>query len=1075
MVRNIKALKRGFVYAKSLYPETKQQNRQIKIGSKAYDRLLNTPSKSIKRNTVQYKRRTAYKKYLPKFEEGPNLSTLKPLIRNNFIFNDRQKNIILRILRKELNKTNTKRIVEFKIKGERKFSESKVIAFKGKYLRDLADMLSTGGSYDETITPGSDVMGDVYFRGITDFRIKNIARTGNMFKSKSGKFFPYTNTTNIDLKRYQVFTKDDVNEQKHCVLHTLETCGIDISLVSHIGTNFDTTESFAKKNFHRVADIINKSISLKTYDGKRFQKYTFGDNKNDVIKIALFNDHYFIDEETDISSYASLHYDEVKDLPNWNHIIRMKRNKYVRDSNKYKVDSITLLNNLLKTNHFINTVYNTNTITKETKIVDDVYGNIDNEQKIYEHTEYKNKRDITLYYADIETDMSSGKHIPLMIGIAGVRHLSCVERVQVLFNESSDPESDNLYVSFMDYIVKTTPKDTSAIVYMHNLKYDYNTFRQFIYRHQGSPLEKDGQLYSVKVRHKGHIVEFRDSYKLIPIALKDFNKSFNLPEKYNKKDAIAYNYYNLHNLKKTRIKVSEYEKYLPECKVEILHNNLSKEKDLFQYCKIGKEYYFDPIAYYEYYLQYDVYILYLGLESHRESVSTITDNKINVTDCLTVSTISDKYMKVNGAYDNVYSVSGNLRDFISKGIYGGRVQVNELYKKKVIDGKFANIDAKALYSSAIDRMCKEYGLPTGKCERITVYTKEELDEYKYYIVKVLITKINKKQQIAMVSYKDKNGSIQYTNKIKKPIEVVIDMITLEDWINYQKIEYKILDGFYWNSTYNKKMGELNAKIFNDRLKYKDEGKESLAGVAKLMGNSTYGKMIKKKIQHKYRIISDKDKDKTIETYWSLMESSKRLPNGETQIKLNSYDSSSNYAHIGVFVLSYSKRIMNEVFDIANTHNCPIYYTDTDSIHCNYDDLKIIENEFRNKYSRELIGENMGQFHSDFKLEGAVSEIYAIKSIFVGKKSYIDVLESKNEKGETIRGIHFRMKSIPPVSLQHHAKLHYNDDLVKLYEDLAKGISMDIVMNPENVKVMFEYKNNAINTRADGSFIRTIKF
>ena len=86
-----------------------------------------------------------------------------------------------------------------------------------------------------------------------------------------------------------------------------------------------------------------------------------------------------------------------------------------------------------------------------------------------------------------------------------------------------------------------------------------------------------------------------------------------------------------------------------------------------------------------------------------------------------------------------------------------------------------------------------------------------------------------------------------------------------------------------------------------------------------------------------------------------------------------------------------------------------------------------------------------------------------------------MLESINEKGETIQGIHFRMKGIPEISLQHHANIHYNGDLVKLYEDLAKGISMKIILNPKNVKVMFEYKDNAINTRADGSFTRTIKF
>ena len=234
-------------------------------------------------------------------------------------------------------------------------------------------------------------------------------------------------------------------------------------------------------------------------------------------------------------------------------------------------------------------------------------------------------------------------------------------------------------------------------------------------------------------------------------------------------------------------------------------------------------------------------------------------------------------------------------------------------------------------------------------------------------------------------------------------------------------------------------------------------------------------MIKKKTSHSYRIVSEKQRDACIETYFSLMESCERLPNGETKLKLSKYDSSSNYAHISVFVLSYYKRIMNEVFDIANTHNCPIYYTDTDSLHCNTDDLNTIENEYFNKYGKDLLGRQLGQFHTDFKLRGSVGEIYATRSIYLGKKSYMNILESINDKGEIITGIKFRMKGIVDVALQHHANIHYNGDLFKLYEELAKGISMTITLNPKNVKVMFEYKNNAINTRADGSFTRTIKF
>lgn len=1091
MVRQVKPLKYGFVFAKTLLPETKQQNRQIKIGSKAYDRLLNTKSKIIKRNSIEFKRRTAYKKFLPDFIEKPNIQTLKPLIRNNFQFKGEEKNLLYRILQSELNKGSGKKIIEFKIKGEKKFSGTSFITLKQKNLNDLVDILSQGGIVDQAITPGSDVIGSYYFRGITDFRLSDVPKTGNMFKSKSGKYFPYANTTDIDLKRYQIYSLKDINEdnitsksflQRHCLLYTLDMCGIDNKLISRVATTFDNGVNFAKKNFHKVSEIIDKNISLKTYDGKRFQKFNFGNKKKKGIKISLFEDHYFIDEQTNVSSYASLNYNAVKNEKKWYDIYRKIHNRFITDKKQTKIDSITLIKNLLNTGNFnkapMNKMDDNREKVKQMKQNEDILEGIEEEQYVYGYDEKENgkkKKEKAIFYADVETDPTGEKHIPLLIGVAGERHLSCVERVQVFVNQSKDQNDAQLYNDFMNYVITTTTKERDAVVYFHNLKYDYHVLLPYIYKHSAPPLEKDGQLYRVKVRHNGHTVEFRDSYKLIPQPLRNFNKTFNLGEKYNKKEAIAYNYYNLNNLSNIRVKVDDYMKHLPKELYQTLYNNLRAEQSLFNYHKSGNDYYFDPIAYYRYYLQYDVYILYLGLNSFKKSIDVITNNKLNLFDCLTISSLTDKYMKMNGSYNGVYSVSGNLRDFISKAVTGGRVQVNEKYKNKIIEGKIADYDGVSLYPSAIDRLCKEKGLPTGKCQRINVYTKEELDEYKYYIVKVLITKINKHQQLPMVSYKDDNGILQYTNKIDKPIETVIDMITLEDWVKYQKIEYKILDGVFWNNTYNKQMGVLNKGLFNDRLKYKKDKNEALQQVTKLMLNSTYGKSITKKTKHTHRIVDAEKKDQYIETYFSLIESYNKLPNGETKIKLCDYDDTVNYAHIGVFILSYSKRIMNEVFDIANTHKCPLYYTDTDSIHCNYDDVKIIENEFRKEYNKELTGKQLGQFHIDFNLKGAVGEIYAIKSIFLGKKSYIDVLESKNEKGETIQGIHFRMKGIPEISLQHHADIHYNGDLVKLYEDLTKGKSMKIILNPKNVKVMFEYKDNAINTRADGSFTRTIKF
>jgi hypothetical protein len=189
------------------------------------------------------------------------------------------------------------------------------------------------------------------------------------------------------------------------------------------------------------------------------------------------------------------------------------------------------------------------------------------------------------------------------------------------------------------------------------------------------------------------------------------------------------------------------------------------------------------------------------------------------------------------------------------------------------------------------------------------------------------------------------------------------------------------------------------------------------------------------------------------------------------------DNSYNRGHIGCAILSMSKRIMNEVFDVANENEYPIYYTDTDSLHCNLEDVAKLEAKYEEKYDKKLNGKELEQFHTDFDLEGACSEIYATKSIFLGKKSYIDCLESKDRNGNIITGHHIRLKGITSEGLEHEAK-KYKDGYFGLYEDLAKGIEKEIILNPYNeeenkTKVLFEFKAGTVSTRKE--FIRKVKF
>jgi DNA polymerase elongation subunit (family B) len=271
------------------------------------------------------------------------------------------------------------------------------------------------------------------------------------------------------------------------------------------------------------------------------------------------------------------------------------------------------------------------------------------------------------------------------------------------------------------------------------------------------------------------------------------------------------------------------------------------------------------------------------------------------------------------------------------------------------------------------------------------------------------------------------------------------------------------------------MGDIIYHLFTNRLKHKKAGNQAMQLILKLMMNSAYGKTITKKTMIKKVIIHNDKKEQYISNYFNTIKEFKQLTNKQWEVKMDCVDSSYNMAQIGSFVLSYSKRIMNEVFNIANTYNCPLYYTDTDSIHCNYDDVKTIENEFRNTYNRELTGKQLGQFHIDFDLHGAKSEIYSTKSIFLGKKCYIDCLESTDKKGNTIKGYHYRMKGVNSQGIQHCADTYFKGNIYKVYKHLSKGNEQEFVLNPEGGRPSFEYVDAGVRTRETGTFTRTVQF
>ena len=953
-------------------------------------------------------------------------------------------------------------------------------------------------------TFGSDTLDKINITEVQDMKIAKLEKPKRMLQ-KDGAYFPYINTSSLDLTRYQIYNQTQANNIKdfpdlHCLLNCLKLSGVEGCHIERIMLSYVSGANIRKKDLPEITDIIKRNIDIYTMDNnekirvQKIGKY----NRSESIKICLYENHYFLFEVSIYSRFFINNYEKLCDVEN-PFLIRCTKTV---DNVEYYTRCNTPINTLLlihlmknkgmfkkldlsmfeETVNKTNNIYLDNIENEQELFVDEIEYDEDGKIDLSTYEKEKNFMDkckkvgsgvaechgkTSIFYADCETYVNGTNHNLFLLGCVSESN-DCVSMWKV----NNDNQPENVVKSFLNYITKgNEPKDT-IICYFHNLKYDYHILERYL--NMTGKVLKDNQVYSVKVRFYKYNIEFRDSYKLIPHGLGKFKKIFDLDAEFGKKEAIAYTYYTEENFGK-RVDISLYRTFLKEEDKYIFDDIIKNE------CTYDKKTNtFDPLSYYLEYLRLDCLTLKKGLEKFNTLILEITGN-LSIYHCLTISSLTDKYMINNGAYDGVYSVKGNLREYISRAVYGGRVCVNEKYKKKVVEGKISDYDGVSLYPSAIKRLCSEIGLPTGEAKRITNLS---TIDYQYAILTVKINKVNKTQQIPFIAHKG-DGVINYLNE-PPPEPIIIDIITLQDYIKFHKIEYEIIDGVYWSGNFNNKMGELVQTLFNERLKYK-KTKPALAETIKLMLNSSYGKTIMKKSNTEIKIIKNqskkgKDGEKIISTIDEVFESYvynnfrtikwyRKVNEYNYEIERLKVDDSNNRGHIGCAILSISKRIMNEVFDIANDNGFPIYYSDTDSLHCNFDDVKPLEDKYKEIYGKELNGKNLEQFHTDFDLDGAFDEIYATKSIFLGKKSYIDCLESKDKDGNTITGFHIRLKGITEEGLKYEAS-KYRDSYAGMYEDLANGNELNILLNPKD-KVLFEYKRGFVATKGD--FYRKVKF
>ena len=680
------------------------------------------------------------------------------------------------------------------------------------------------------------------------------------------------------------------------------------------------------------------------------------------------------------------------------------------------------------------------------------YGDIMSEKICYREKDYKKFNYICA--ADTETYSEENKLIPFCICCSVKRNDKYYKRS--FYGEECQNE-------FLRYLCSNNINR----VYFHNLKFDGWLFKNFMIRDM---VYHASRLYSLKILYKynkkDNIIELYDSLALIPSALRNFPRMFNLDNM--EKELYPYNLINKESVNRGYLEEEELKNYFKEDFNEFtkqyIKNIMNVNDNKYDIKKLTI-----------YYCQNDVDLLLKGLEKFEDMGMNLFDN-ISPLRFLTISSYSFNIM-VKNCFNNLYKYKGDIKNYIRRSIRGGRCMVRNNKKIKA-EGEIVDFDACSLYPSAMKRLY----LPTGECfcsnnsnevkklfnDNLMIENQIIADNDKfisYMILHVKITKINKQRNFPLLSYQT-NGINLYTNEMIGK-DVYLTSIELEDFIEYQDGEVEFIDAIYWTGNKDNRMSHYIEKCYNLRREYKKEG-NPLQEVLKLFMNSSYGKTIQKDVKEEYKFMSSDKAATYIQNNYGRIKEVIELNPSTSWIKLEGSSKPLTVpCHIGSLILGMSKRIMNEVMCLAEDNNIPLYYQDTDSMHLRKEDVSVLENLFYNKFNRKLIGSDMGQFHIDFPLV-ASKEPISRKSIFLGKKAYLDCLRNEDGKEDYF----IRMKGVPDDVIINTCK-DMNITVEELYERMYDGSEIDFNLLNSN-KPKFEFTKD-FQIMIKEKFSRKVKF
>lgn len=906
----------------------------------------------------------------------------------------------------------------------------------------IEKILTPEGIY---VGDGSDVEVIELLNDYSEMRIEKITKKE---KHKKGKFFKYEHKLEgLDLSELQIYEDFDPE-------YYTENCFIK-SLIGQVSEEIlndcrfmirgkDTT----LRHIDLIAEKHNLTINVKV-DDKHTRHYGKGET---IVNICLLDDHYFKLCEIPVTSYAIKNYFDICKKDRWNEIT-----EYSNYDRKYKrkkifIDSYQVVKLLLERKE---------TLLKEIEKSDDLYetcyfddiktiGSLNINESNYRCNPYEEKKDddyINVFF-DFETKTNGEKHIP---------YLCCMKSGDI--KKTFYGEECGLWL--LRFLLKKFGDGAKIKLIAHNITYDLKFIFDYIYG--ADFIQRGNNIMSGKGTYwnfgKKIFLKFQDSYSLITGKLSGFGKMFGFNQE---KEFIPYQMYNEEKDRYLDLdKIRKYTDYQVKCnnignsidekEYELFYDKFIENCNRWDCIKYNKV---DIIKYAEIYCEIDCEILEKGYNTFKSMIRKVCD--LNLDKYISLASIADTYMLKEGVYEDVYELNCVVREFIQLCVVGGRTMCAK-NEKHHIKGKVDDFDAVSLYPSAMSRLG---GYLKGKPKVLQTTDYNIIKNYDGYFVECLVKKVGIKRDFPLLSYINDKGVRIFSNDMEGK-KVYIDKITYEDCVKFQDIEFQIIRGYYYDEGRNYKLKETIEFMFSERLRLKKEG-NPLQNVFKLLMNSSYGKTILKPIDTdiKYYGTEKKYNDALLANY-SFVKEAYQIGNKYCIKFIKPIDDHFNKASCGVEVLSMSKRIMNEVMTLAEDNKYPIYYQDTDSLHIDSDNVNLLAKDYKDKYNRDLIGKQMGQFHTDFDSDILKGNIYAKESIFLGKKCYLDVLTDESGKED----YHIRMKGISCASVKHHALMDYDKDILELYKNLYNGNKYTFDLTCNTQKACFDVVSmNTIRTK-----------